>query len=330
MAQTITPVVNGGRGARWAKVIALHVVGATASAALLGAALGAAGAALGAPWGVLGAAMVVIVAGVYGLRELARLPVPIPELRRQVPEWWRSAFSPGTAGALYGVGLGVGFATHLRHGTLTAVAAASVAWGDPAIAAVVMGTFGLARSAAVAAAWVAAGDRDVDALTEALERLALRPGARILNGVSLAAVAVFGALAATSSIALPNADRIAPVAASVLALVFGLAAAPAIGSALSLLLLMAFTAAALRAARSAGDRLPCGCFGGSRPRSVRFILAKNLGLGLLATAAAGSGRSPVPSFGPGDAVPALLAAIGVALTGALVVRANRLLRRDHA
>src|SRR5918996_4059421 len=225
MAQTITPVVNGGRGARWAKVIALHVVGATASAALLGAALGAAGAALGAPWGMLGAAVVVTVAGAYGLRELVGLPVPIPELRRQVPEWWRSAFSPGTAGALYGVGLGFGFATHLRHGTLTAVAAASVAWGDPAIAAVVMGTFGLARSAAVAAAWVAAGDRDVDALTEALERLALRPGARILNGVSLAAVAVFGALAATSSIALPNADRIAPVAASVLALVFGLAAA---------------------------------------------------------------------------------------------------------
>src|ERR687891_320738 len=146
MAQTITPVGHGGRGARWAKVIALHLVGATASAALLGAALGAAG-------------------------------------------------------------------------------AASVASGDPAMAAVVVGTFGVARSAAVAAAWLAAGDRDVDALTEALERLALRPGARILNGVSLAAVAVFGALAATSSIALPNADRIAPVAASVLALVFGLAAA---------------------------------------------------------------------------------------------------------
>src|SRR5919106_6696314 len=146
MAQTITPVVNGGRGARWAKVIALHVVGATASAALLGAALGAAGAALGAPWGVLGAAMVVIVAGVYGLRELARLPVPIPELRRQVPEWWRSAFSPGTAGALYGVGLGVGFATHLRHGTLTAVAAASVASGDPAIAAGGIGGVGGGRA----------------------------------------------------------------------------------------------------------------------------------------------------------------------------------------
>src|SRR5918996_753527 len=372
MAQTITPVVHGGRGARWAKVIALHVVGATASAALLGAALGAAGAALGAPWGLLGAAVVVTVAGAYGLRELVGLPVPIPELRRQVPEWWRSAFSPGTAGALYGVGLGFGFATHLRHGTLVAVAAASVASGDPAMAAVVVGTFGVARSAAVAAAWLPAGDRDVDALTEALERLAVRPGARILNGVLLAAVAVFGALAATSSSS-ANADRIPPVAAVGLAVVFAaaaaakalrwgnwrralatyripaplataivvpvgeasvpaaiLAGAPAAGATLALFLLLAFTAAALRAAPSVGDRLPCGCFGGSRSRSVRFILARNIGLAILAATAAGAGPSPVPSFGPGDALPALLAAIGVALTAALVVRASRLIRRDRA
>src|SRR5918996_1175234 len=293
MAQTITPVGHGGRGARWAKVIALHLVGATASAALLGAALGAAG-------------------------------------------------------------------------------AASVASGDPAMAAVVVGTFGVARSAAVAAAWLAAGDRDVDALTEALEHLALRPGARILNGVLLAAVAVFGALAATSSSS-PNADRIPPVAAGGLAVVFAaaaaakaprwgnwrralatyripaplataivvpvgeasvpaaiLAGAPAAGATLALFLLLAFTAAALRAAPSVGDRLPCGCFGGSRSRSVRFILARNIGLAILAATAAGAGPSPVPSFDPGDAVPALLAAIGVALTGALVVRANRLLRRDRA
>src|SRR5919106_257199 len=297
MAQTITPVVHGGRGARWAKVIALHVVGATASAALLGAALGAAGAALGAPWGLLGAAVVVTV---------------------------------------------------------------------------VVGTFGVARSAAVAAAWLAAGDRDVDALTEALERLAVRPWARILNGAALVAVAMFGAAAATST-SLPSAERIAPVAASVLALVFGLAAAskvarwgnwrravatyripaplataivvpvgeasvpaailagaPAAGAALALFLLLAFTVAALRAARSVGDRLPCGCFGGSRSRSVRFILARNIGLAILAATAAGAGPSPVPSFGPGDALPALLAAIGVALTGALVVRASRLIRRDRA
>ena len=80
MAHTITPVVHGGRGARWAKVIGLHVLGATASAALLGAALGAAGMALGAPWGTLGTLAVVAVAGAYALRDLAGIRIPIPEL----------------------------------------------------------------------------------------------------------------------------------------------------------------------------------------------------------------------------------------------------------
>lgn len=176
MAQTITPVVHGGRPARWARVLGLHVLGATSSAALLGAALGAGGMALGAPWGVLGIVAVLAVAGAYSLRELAGLPVPVPELRRQVPEWWRSAFSPGTAAALYGLGLGVGFATHLRHGTLVAVGVASVASGDSVTAAVAMGAFGLARSLAVGAAWLVPRRRNVGALTAALERLAVSPG----------------------------------------------------------------------------------------------------------------------------------------------------------
>ncbi|MGH2675121.1 MAG: methylamine utilization protein MauF, partial [Actinomycetota bacterium] len=91
--------------------LALHLLGATLSAGALGAVLGGAGMVLGAPWGVAGALAVAGVTALYGARELAGLPVPLPELRRQVPEWWRSAFSPGTAGFLYGLGLGVGFAT---------------------------------------------------------------------------------------------------------------------------------------------------------------------------------------------------------------------------
>src|SRR5919108_2844031 len=199
MAQTITPVVHGGRGARWAKLIGLHVLGATASSAVIGALLGAVGMALGAPWGLPGAALVVAVACVYALRELVGVRVPVPELRRQVPEWWRTAFSPGTAAWLYGVGLGVGFATHLRHGTLVAVAAASVASGDPVVAAGVMAAFGLARSMAVAGAWLTTGDVDVGSVTASLERLALRPGVGIGNGVALGAVALLGAAAAVSA-----------------------------------------------------------------------------------------------------------------------------------
>ncbi len=374
MAQTITPVVHGGRRARWAGVLGSHVLGATFSAALVGAALGAAGMALGAPWGVLGTVTVLAVAGAYVLRELAGLPVPVPELRRQVPEWWRSAFSPGTAAALYGVGLGVGFVTHLRHGTLVAVAAASVASGDPVPAAAAMGAFGLARSLAVGAASLASGRPDVGALTGALERLAVRPGIRILNGVALGAVVVVGASSAASETA-GDVGRITPAATLALAAVFGLAAAgkvlrwrawrraltayripgplhgsvalavplaeatvpasllagaTALGAGFALVLLLGFSGAVLRAARTEGHRLPCGCFGRAGSRSVRAILARNLAVAGLAAAAVASDGSPVPSFGPGDAVPALLASVGTALTAALLIRASRILRRDPA
>ena len=364
MAQTITPVVHGGRRRRWAGVLALHVLGATASASLLGAGLGGAGMALGAPWGVLGTVAVVGVAGAYAIRELTGLPVPIPELRRQVPEWWRSAFSPGAAATLYGLGLGIGFATHLRHGTLVAVAAASFASGDPVAAAVAMGAFGVARSSAVGFAWAFA--EDVGSLTERLERLALRPEGRVLNGVSLGAIVIVGTASASSS----GAGRATPVAAVAVAVVFGAAAAaktlrwgewrqaltayglpspfegtaavfvPAaevavtvtilggatqVGAAMALGLVLVFSAAVVRAARNRGDRLPCGCFGRARSRSVRVILARNLVIAGLAATAMASGDSP-PSFRSGDVVPALLVGLGAGLVGAVLLRASRLFR----
>src|SRR5205809_2949942 len=113
MAQTITPVVHGGRRGRWARSVAAHVVGATASAAALGAALGAAGRVLGGPWGRAGLAAVAVVAVLYSARELLGLSVPLPNLHRQVPEWWRTFFPPPVAALLYGAELGVGFVTFL-------------------------------------------------------------------------------------------------------------------------------------------------------------------------------------------------------------------------
>ncbi|MGH2675482.1 MAG: MauE/DoxX family redox-associated membrane protein, partial [Actinomycetota bacterium] len=158
---------------------------------------------------------------------LAGLPVPLPELRRQVPEWWRSAFSPGTAGFLYGLGLGVGFATHLRHGTLVAVAAAALSSGDPLLAAGAMAGFGLARSLAVTVALVARDRQSAESLTALLERLALRAGPRILNGATLVAMAVVAVLSAGSV----DVGRPTPVAAVVVAAAFGWAAgAKVIGS----------------------------------------------------------------------------------------------------
>jgi hypothetical protein len=220
MVETITPVVHGGSRKRWAAVLGLHVLGATLSAAALGAALGALGTVLGAPWGAAGAVIVTLLAVLYLSREAFGVQVPIPDARRQVPQWWREAFSPGTTGFLYGLGLGVGFATHLGHGTLVVVAAVSMAGGDPLLGAVALAAFGVARSTGVAVTWTAT-DRPASArLAQALERLGAGAGPRLANGLALAGLAVAAAFAAdAAAIGDPSA-----VPAVILAAVFAWAA----------------------------------------------------------------------------------------------------------
>src|SRR5262245_15390679 len=118
MVETITPVGYGGRTGRWLAAVGLHALGATATAAAFGAALGAAGAVLDAPWGLGGLVGLALLALAYAAREAVGLPLPVPAAHRQVPDWWRSFFSWPVAAALYGAGLGVGFLTYLSNGGL--------------------------------------------------------------------------------------------------------------------------------------------------------------------------------------------------------------------
>lgn len=183
MVETIGPAGRGGKG-RGAGL--LHVLGATASAALLGGLLGAVGALLLAPWGgppesVAGAAALLWAGGALGL------PVPVPEAGRQVPEWWRTFFSPRTAALLYGLGLGTGFPFRLGFGTLAVAAFGIVLVGRPVLGAAILAAFGLTRGLAVV---VGAG---VPKILERLERIArsripAAANAAVLLVVALAAL----------------------------------------------------------------------------------------------------------------------------------------------
>lgn len=94
MVETIVPVVHGGSRRRYLASVALHALGATLAAAAFGALLGGIGLLLGAPWGLAGAALVAVLSLVYAAREGVGLRVPLPCRRRQVPQWWRTFFSP--------------------------------------------------------------------------------------------------------------------------------------------------------------------------------------------------------------------------------------------
>jgi hypothetical protein len=195
MAETITPVVHGGRTASYKVTIALHVLGTSLSAALLGGVLGLAGGLLGAPWHPVGPAAVAVVALLYALREGAGLPVPLPGRRRQVPEWWRTFFSTPVAALLYGLGLGAGFLSHLVFGTFVAVAAAALVSGNPAIGTLVSLPFGLARGLSVL---VSARARDGEEAAEVVERLGDAGSGITPRAVNAAVLAAVGAAAALS------------------------------------------------------------------------------------------------------------------------------------
>jgi len=187
MVETITPVVHGERRRVYRGALALHVLGATTTAAALGGMLGLIGALAGAPWGAPGLFALAAVAALYAGRESAGAPVPLPARRRQVPSWWRSFFSPPVAALLYGLALGVGFGTYLSFGTFVAVAAAAVLGGDPLVGAALCAPFGLGRGVAVA--WANRGPTCDPGTTVAhLEDLALGRSPRLLNSAALTAV----------------------------------------------------------------------------------------------------------------------------------------------
>jgi hypothetical protein len=193
MAETIVPVVHGGRRSSYWATVALHTLAATAAAAALGLVLGLAGMLAGAPWGALGAAALALTAALYALREAFGLPVPIPNSRRQVPDWWRTFFSPPAAAVLYGLGLGVGFMTFLGYGTFVAVAAAALVSGDPLLGMALCAPFGLARGLSVTVTRRAADGETAAAVVDRLERAALGRVPRTLNALALAAIALTAA-----------------------------------------------------------------------------------------------------------------------------------------
>ena len=357
MVETITPVVHGGR-VRWAGAVALHVAGATLAATLFGALLGAVGQALGAPFGRAGAVAVAVIALIFAVGLFPDVHVPVPQLRRQVPSWWRTFFTPPLTAFLYGAGLGVGFLTYLSTGVLVAVAAAAVATGDPRVGALVMAPFGIARGfSAVVALNVRSADdgmRLVDRLSRRPEALRLAVSAAALTAVAgfalvdasrstggwaslcLAVVAgIFGG-AAISKIGLRPlwlqalAAHSLPAAAE-RAAGWAVPAVEALVPALAMLgyrtaaagwasvLAVAFSAEVVRVRLRHGAMIPCGCFGGRREVRAWRLLARNGGVVAASAVAIAAGLDAPVVRWPGVPSTTELLPATIAVSGVIVM-----------
>jgi hypothetical protein len=319
MVETISPVVYGTR-TRWVGAVALHAAGATATAAAFGAVVAGAASLLGAPWGRAGALIVAGIAALYLARELTGVRVPVPQLRRQVPDWWRTYFGRPLAAFLYGAGLGVGFITFLGHGTLVVVTIGAASTGRPLLGALVMAPFGLARGLApIVGARVEEaedGGRLVDRLAAMSGRLrtglnalalstvavaALATAVRVHGGWGAAAGAVMAVAFGWASISkvagwrrwrstltahsLPGvADRIAGwlvPAVEALVPILALLGQIRAASVVALASLVVFSGALVRLGLRDGARVSCGCFGRGTI-DVRLALGRNLAMAAVA------------------------------------------------
>ena len=220
MVETITPVVHGGSRSRWGTSLALHAIGAAVAAAIVGSLLAGAGALLSAPWGVPGAVLVAAAAALYLARELGA-PVPVPQLRRQVPDWWRTFFPPHVAAFLYGLGLGPGFLTYMGHGTVVVLSVAAFSSGRPLLGAAVLAPFGLARGLGPVLAFGVRSPSDAAALVERLDRSASKARWRVANALALLVVLVATALEVRK---IDGPPEVGALAAAGLTLTFGAAA----------------------------------------------------------------------------------------------------------
>jgi cytochrome c biogenesis protein CcdA len=186
MIETITPAGCGGRRRRRI-ALALFAVAATASATVVGLVLGALGDVLGARRALLAVAAL---AALAAARELGVVRLPLPQVRAQVPDRWRSELPLPVWAAGYGAGLGAGFFTYQPFATFWIACLGAAALARPGVSAACFALFGAGR-----ALMVALPGRDAEP-ARAVERLVRRrPLLARVNAFVLAVAALALALA---------------------------------------------------------------------------------------------------------------------------------------
>jgi hypothetical protein len=189
MVETLAPAGYAGRLRTTLVACATFTAGALVGGVITFGGLGLLGQWLGA--GGTGAAAVAAAVAIAAAIGEARGVRIVPQVRRQVPESWRRVMPVPLAAGLYGVLLGLGFTTFILTFAVWALAAVSVALGDPQLGAVLGLAFGAGRALPVIAlAPVAETDRGNAAHAAMAERPAILRGLRVADAVALAACAV--------------------------------------------------------------------------------------------------------------------------------------------
>lgn len=135
---------------QWLLSVTLYTLAGTLASAVVGGVLGIVGSLLVSGISDQWRALFVVSVGLLGVsRLLGARWVPLPQWRRQTPEFWRFRMSMPTTATLWGLDLGLVFTTWLTYPGPWFLAAISVAVGSPSFGAVLFGVHWVGR-----AAWV--------------------------------------------------------------------------------------------------------------------------------------------------------------------------------
>lgn len=173
--------------------VAAYTLSSAIGGALVGAGIAQLGAAVRDVGSAAVAALTIVVAGVVVVAVVleweGRLS-PLPERRAQVPRHWLLWRHRTLTGAAFGLVIGAGVFTHLRHAAAYALAAVAVLAPSVTVGALIGATYGLSRGLTLSVTWV--GDRFLGRRPRWPETGALAIAARRL----LAATAALSFLAA--------------------------------------------------------------------------------------------------------------------------------------
>lgn len=137
----------------WLVSTAAYSISGALSAAATGAAVGWLGRWLGGrPDGGMALGVVAVVGLVLAAREWGLVSFPLPRPRRQTEKFWVHEFGWVLTSILWGLHIGIAFATQVRHGGFWLIAVAALVFGDPAFAAALLVAYWFGR---VLSVWLA-------------------------------------------------------------------------------------------------------------------------------------------------------------------------------
>lgn len=133
----------------WLRCVVAYTVAGCISSAMVGISLGAIGRTIAERYREPLFYPVAVLALLLSARELGWVSFCLPERKCQTEKSWIHQFSPVTTSVMWGLHIGIGFATRVTYGGFWLIVAAIIALGSPKVGLVLMLTYWAGRTLSI-------------------------------------------------------------------------------------------------------------------------------------------------------------------------------------